>query len=106
MLALSPVSSLCLCLEVLGSSRKSFPKYRYRNSFNDPLIISDNVNSSLGLMVISAPYPTVSVVLAFPDAVGFGASGLVDPASVTGFFFVDVDVGLYLGHDDILPMLL
>jgi hypothetical protein len=22
---------------------------------------------------------------------------------VTGFFFVDVDVGLYLGHDAILP---
>ena len=88
-------------------SRKSLPKYRYRNGFNNPSIrTSKIIYDSFGLMVITTPKPTVCVIIAFPDSVGFGAPGLVDPASVTGFFFVDVDVGLYLGHDDILPMLL
>ena len=50
-------------------------------------------------MVISAPYPTVSVVLAFPDAVGLGTAGILDPAPVTGLFLVAVDVGFDLGHD-------
>lgn len=51
-------------------------------------------------MVVAAPEHVVSPVLAFPDAVGLCAAGLVDPVSVTGLGLVAVHVVLYLRHDN------
>jgi hypothetical protein len=62
-----------------------------------------SIGLTFSFMIVSAPQKTVSAVLALSDPVGFGASSLVNPVSVTGLFFIVVHVVLNLRHGYFLP---